>query len=433
MRGWMFLIFFSRSYLAGAETLLLPLGQVRPIQAAQGKSVHVGSKAILQVADFGDHLTVIGKKVGETHLIIGQKTYSVQVIPRETEAFRHKLDELLGHKMGLTRSIRNGRIVVEGSLYRFEDWRDIADLATDHAVTYDFAARPLPDVAEAAVRFFVERARALALPTPRLVLDGGLRLSLPAGSDGYVAIAQKTFSPFGLTVQVTPSQVTMAPLVRTVVILAELSRQVTRTFGIQWPQNYQAKILPQWEPPADLMLELKALENKGLGKVLASPNLLCRSGSVAEFLAGGELPIRTSKFFGGEFLWKKHGVLLKVKPLADSLGAISLDIETEVSVIDSANAIDGIPAMKTNRVHSHFDLTGRKTVVLSGLLREDLSRDHEGVAGLASLLILGNLFKSQSFIERKSELVIFVTPEVVLPEADGDPIRLPEGWARDEI
>ena len=76
------------------------------------------------------------------------------------------------------------------------------------------------------------------------------------------------------------------------------------------------KFLPSFSASNDLVLELKALETKGLGRVLASPNLLCRSGSVAEFLAGGELPIRTSQYFGGEMVWKKHGVLLKVKPVA---------------------------------------------------------------------------------------------------------------------
>lgn len=126
-------------------------------------------------------------------------------------------------------------------------------------------------------------------------------------------------------------------------------------------------------------------------------------------------------------------MILKVKPLADASGAISLDIETEVSIIDSANAIDGIPAMKTNRVHSHFDLTGRKTVALSGLLRDDMNLGHDGVAGLASLPIIGALFRSRSYQQQKSELVIFVTPEVVLPDGDGDPVRLPAGWASDDL
>ncbi len=114
-------------------------------------------------------------------------------------------------------------------------------------------------------------------------------------------------------------------------------------------------------------------------------------------------------------------------------GAMSLEIETEVSIIDSGNAIEGIPAMKTNRVKSHFDLSGRKTIALSGLLRDELNLGRSGIAGLASLPILGALFRSQSYLQQKSELVIFVTPEVVLPEAAGDPVHLPEGWASDDL
>ena len=62
---------------------------------------------------------------------------------------------------------------------------------------------------------FQRLARQTGLPPPKLVLDGAIAVSLPAGSDGYVPIAEKTFGPFGLSVVVTPSQVAIAPLVRT--------------------------------------------------------------------------------------------------------------------------------------------------------------------------------------------------------------------------
>ncbi len=298
------------------KPLFSPSGK-SAIHAASGQSVHVGSKRILQVADFGDHLFLIGKKAGETHLIIGQKIYLVEVVPRPLDVFQKKLDSLFEERIGTLNGDPEWKIAsARAKLYRFEDWLEIAEVAREEPIEYDFAAKPLNDVAEEAIAHFVSRARAVGLPLPKLVLDGGLKDEPAAGSDGYLALANKTFSPFGIKAMVTPSQVPIAPLVRTSVILAEMSRQVSRTFGLQWPETYQAKVLPNWEPAADLMVELKALESKGLGKVLASPTLLCKSGSAAEFLAGGELPIRTSRLFGGEFLWKKHGVVLKVKPVA---------------------------------------------------------------------------------------------------------------------
>ena len=123
-------------------------------------------------------------------------------------------------------------------------------------------------------------------------------------------------------------------------------------------------------------------------------------------------------------------MLLNVHPEADFQGAISLEIETEVSMLDMANAVEGIPALKSNTVKSHFDLPGRRTIALSGLLREELGNNADGLPYLTSIPILGRLFSSQKFLHRRSELVIFVTPEIYVPEAD-EKIEMPKGWIHD--
>jgi pilus assembly protein CpaC len=126
-------------------------------------------------------------------------------------------------------------------------------------------------------------------------------------------------------------------------------------------------------------------------------------------------------------IWKEHGVLLRVAPQADFQGAISLEIETEVSLLDMANAVEGIPALKSNAVKSHFDLPGRRTIALSGLLKQELGESREGLPYLSSIPGLGSLFSSRSFLKHLSELVIFVTPEIYVPEND-EKIEMPAGW-----
>lgn len=427
---WLFVLL---SLPAFAETLIVPLGTSRSVSAPGGQPVRVGSKKLLAVLDTGKKLILTGKKIGQTHFSVGRSSYVVQVIAPESEKLRQELLPILKKKKGLNVDYREGELQVTGQLFRFSDWLDIAEAAKRSGADYRFVAHPLREAGEQALAHFVKLAKLSGIPIPILVATPYLTLSLPAGSDAYEKLAQRIYAPFGVSARVTPSQVRLMPLVRTRVILAEVSNQMSQTFGIQWPASYQAKVLPQFAAPDDLIAKLNALETKGLGKVLASPNLLCRSGSSAEFLAGGEFPVRTSQIFSGDVSWKKHGVMLNVKPMADTSGAISLDLETEISLLDKANAIEGIPALKTNRVHSHFDLSGKKTVALSGLIREEWGISREGVAGLASLPILGALFSSRSFQQSQSEFVIFVTPEVLLPESDGDDFKLPEGWARDDL
>ena len=63
------------------------------------------------------------------------------------------------------------------------------------------------------------------------------------------------------------------------------------------------------------------LESHGIGHVLASPNLICRSGKEAEFLAGGEIPLKIINIKMQDVVWKKYGILLKIQPQGGFSGA----------------------------------------------------------------------------------------------------------------
>ena len=83
---------------------------------------------------------------------------------------------------------------------------------------------------------------------------------------------------------------------------------------------------------------IKALEDRGVARRLAEPNLIARSGQKASFLAGGEFPIPVSQGDDGQISveYKKFGVGLDFTPTVLSDGLISLDIEPEVSSIDKS-------------------------------------------------------------------------------------------------
>lgn len=204
----------------------------------------------------------------------------------------------------------------------------------------------------------------------------------------------------------------MEPSIRVHITVAEISKSTTRTLGLQWPGTAKFDILPTGLVNAEtLQATLSALESQGKAKLLASPNLICRSGKEAEFLAGGEFPIRIKGFGTQDVHWKRFGVLLRIKPFADSSGKMSLSLETEVSSL--GEMIDGIPTIKANRVSSHFDLSHSQVIALSGLLRDQNSKGASGLPWLTQIPILGALFSSQDYLEEKTELVIFVRPSLI--------------------
>jgi pilus assembly protein CpaC len=228
----------------------------------------------------------------------------------------------------------------------------------------------------------------------------------------FAAQIQEILQPYGIRTVFEKSQIATQPLVRIQITVAEVSRQLQRKIGVQWPDAVAAQLSPKFKGPDELTIFLRALEDEGMGHILASPTLLARSGGESEFLAGGEIPIRISNGKRFDVIWKRHGIYLQMKPIADLTGRMKMSLTTEVSM-PSGEAVDGIPGLKTNRISSQFDLEGSQTIVLSGLVKNDWFTTSSGIPGLKNLPILGYLFKSDSFMESQSELVIFVTPQVL--------------------
>ena len=158
--------------------------------------------------------------------------------------------------------------------------------------------------------------------------------------------------------------------------------------------------------------------NSGNAVILAEPRLAVRSGGEAKFLAGGEFPISISNINGTTIEFKEFGIKLDVKPEVDKKNNIRADVTTEVSAIDNSVAVDNVPGLLTRRTETQVSMKSEETLVISGLINQELSKDVQRLKFLGDIPILGALFRSKSFRDRKSELVIFITPKVF--DADSD-------------
>lgn len=189
----------------------------------------------------------------------------------------------------------------------------------------------------------------------------------------------------------------------------------------------------------DLDVTFEALESTGVVKVLAEPNLTAVSGESAKFLAGGEFPVPVGQDDNGISIeFKEFGVGLGFTPLVIDKGRISLKIETEVSEITAENAfivpgavtIDpttgqplvtgnlAIPGLSVRRAGTTVELPSGGSLVMAGLLQEDMRQTIQGVPGLKDTPVLGQLFRSRDFANNETELVIVVTPYLVKPTHD---------------
>lgn len=203
--------------------------------------------------------------------------------------------------------------------------------------------------------------------------------------------------------------------------IVELQKSFMRKIGLQWPDQYRAQVLDLRAGKVESFeAALNAAEANGEARILASPNLLSRSGKEALFFAGGEYPIKVRSLRSQHIVWKKYGVGLKLFPRLDALGQLNLRLETEVSSVDRSLTADDMPAFAFNRVSSYFDLVENKTITLSGLIKNESSHNAEGLPFLKNIPVLGALFSSRNFTENKTELVIFVTPRLLKVESEAE-------------
>ena len=376
----------------------------------------IENRKVLEGEDQGAHFVLKAKSPGKTLLRNGSEVTEVWVLSNLQRHTHQLLRNSLRETRGLWQKIFAGKIEVHGRLVRWQDWKSLAETCESSDCEYVFRARMTPDQQEKVSEFLYQQIREKAFPPIQLNKTGETFSVLTPNGIPTPGL-EKFLKNYGLSLQTSPHSLEVKPLVRVQITVSEIRKGAARQLGFDWPTQISAQIFPRVGESEDQgVLTLKALEESGSATILAKPTLLCRSGETADFLAGGEIPIRILNFKTHDVVWKKYGIQLKLKPKADSAGKMSVDLDTEISTPDFSNSVDGIPSLQVHRVHSHFDLLQARTVILSGLLRQDLSQSAKGLPLLQKIPVLGQLFSSQNYLDKTSELVIWVRPEVVRPE-----------------
>lgn len=175
---------------------------------------------------------------------------------------------------------------------------------------------------------------------------------------------------------------------------------------------------------------LDALAHERLASVLAEPNLTAMSGESASFLAGGEFPIpvlQDNRQVSVEF--RHFGVSLEFVPTVLSNNQINIRVKPEVSELSSQGAVNingiSVPALSTRRANTVVELASGQSFAIGGLIRRNFSTEITTFPWLGDVPILGALFRSSSFQQEETELVIIVTPYVVRPRSNSKQMSVP--------
>ncbi len=227
--------------------------------------------------------------------------------------------------------------------------------------------------------------------------------------------------------------------------VAEMQRDAIRRIGVNVPTAVLntditfTKVIRDgeavWGPGTRSLGHLmEKLEGTGLVRTLAEPNLTAISGEAAKFLAGGEFPVPVAGHDGQIAVsWKTFGVNVSFKPVVMTEGRISLAISAEVSELSADGAVTlnqiAIPALKVRRAETTLELPSGGTLAMAGLLSDQTRQGVEGLPGIKNLPVLGQLFRSNDYKRRESELVILVTPYLASHAAKSEFARPDGGFA----
>jgi pilus assembly protein CpaC len=170
---------------------------------------------------------------------------------------------------------------------------------------------------------------------------------------------------------------------------------------------------------------VSALETQGLVRRLAEPTLMALSGDSASFLAGGEFPVPVPQpgstggvgTFTIEF--KRFGVQLGFQPTVLANGVINLRLTPSVSEIDPNTSVTilgtSVPGLVTREARTTVELRDGQSFAIAGLLSSDNKRSVAQLPWIGSVPVLGTLFRSASYQQNETDLVVIVTPHLVAP------------------
>jgi pilus assembly protein CpaC len=178
-----------------------------------------------------------------------------------------------------------------------------------------------------------------------------------------------------------------------------------------------------------------AMEQAGVMRTLAEPSLTAISGKKASFSVGGEYRLPSEQEIDDEGLTRtvetvEYGIGLDFTPVVLGPGRISLEISTEVSEptfegsVVNANAVNApgqtYMSIRRRKASTSVELPSGGSIVIGGLVQDNIRQAMSGLPGASKIPILGTLFRSKDFVRNETELVIIATPYLVQPVARGD-------------
>jgi len=169
----------------------------------------------------------------------------------------------------------------------------------------------------------------------------------------------------------------------------------------------------------DLDMRLTAMESAGRGRVLSAPKVTTMDHREAHISSGRRIPYETTSEQGTATQFIDAELSLTVTPHVTSDDHVSLQIKATKNAADFANTDgNGNPTITTNEATSEVIVANGATTVLGGIFENTKTETEKKVPFLSAIPILGALFQNVDDEDTVSEILIFITPTIVMDNKD---------------
>jgi type IV pilus assembly protein PilQ len=174
-----------------------------------------------------------------------------------------------------------------------------------------------------------------------------------------------------------------------------------------------------------ISLMLSAAEAKGQAKTVATPRVTALNNRPAQIESGSQIPVQTTQAASGTAVvtttFVSVPLRLSITPQITDVGTVVLRVTIENNTINTGIAVGGVPGIDTQRMQSEVLVPDGGTTVMGGVLADTEGEAQQRTPGLASIPVVGNLFKRKLTTRQNSEILFFITPHIYRPDYQGRP------------
>lgn len=176
---------------------------------------------------------------------------------------------------------------------------------------------------------------------------------------------------------------------------------------------------------AQISLLVSAAENRGEVKTVATPRITALNNRPAQIESGSQIPVQTTQAAGGTAVvtttFVSVPLRLSITPQITDAGTVVLRVTIENNTVNTGIAVGGVPGIDTQRMQTEVLVPDGGTTVMGGVLADQDATQRQRTPGIASIPILGNLFKRKLVTKNSTEILFFITPHIYRPDYFGRP------------